>query len=141
MHKRIIPPILILLLSIIAACDKKNDPPTLSDVSAPDSLAKGSTDSAYIFITAIDPDGANDIDSVYFIVTRPDSTSNGYHFPLNDDGQLGDSTANDNRYSTGILAPASSAQTGDYIFTFYARDNHGHKSNNPSVTITAYQRE
>lgn len=141
MQKKIIPPILLLLIALIFACDKKNDPPTLSDISAPDSLAKGSTDSAYIFITAIDPDGADDIDSVYFIVTRPDSTSNGLHFALNDDGQLGDSTANDNRYSTGILAPSTSAQTGDYKFTFYARDKHGNKSNNPAVTVTAYQRE
>jgi hypothetical protein len=141
MQKKIIPPILILLISLIVACDKKNDPPTLSDVSAPDSMAQGSTDTAYISITAIDPDGADDIDSVFFIVTRPDTTSSGIHIPLNDDGQLGDSTANDNRFSTGILAPSSSVRSGDYIFTFYARDKHGNKSNNPQVTITAYQRE
>jgi hypothetical protein len=141
MKKRIIPPIVFIILSFVVACDKHNDPPTLSDISAPDSLAKGSTDSAYISITAIDPDGADDIDLVYFIVTKPDSSSSGYHFAMNDDGLLGDSTANDNRYSTGILAPSGSAQTGDYIFKFYARDKHGNKSNNPQVTITAYQRE
>ena len=140
MQKRIIPPILFLLLSFIIACDKHNGPPTLSDPSAPDSLAKGSTDTAFVFVTAVDPDGADDIDSVYFITTRPDGSSNGFHFAMNDGGMLGDSVAGDNRFTTGILAPSDSAQTGDYTFTFYAFDKHGNKSNSPTVTVTAYPR-
>jgi hypothetical protein len=136
-YKSVGPIVFILLISYFA-CDKHNDPPTLSDISAPDSLMRGDTTAYLISVMAIDPDGAGDIDSVYFISTKPDSTSNGNHFALNDDGQIGDATAGDNLYSTYIQAPIPTAQLGNYIFTFYARDKHGNNSNNPTVTVTVY---
>ena len=135
--KILIIPIIIFLLFLVA-CDKHNNPPTLSEISVPDSLAKGDTLLYLVSALAIDPDGAGDIDSVYFIVTRPDSTSNGIHFAMNDRGELGDSVPGNNRYSTGIQAPAPQSQSGNYTFTFYARDKHGNNSNNPSAIITAY---
>jgi hypothetical protein len=138
MKKLIFLPIVFILLISYFACDKHNDPPTLSDISAPDSLMQGDTLLYSISILATDPDGRDDIDSVYFVVTRPDSTSNEIHFAMHDDGQNGDTTADDGRYTLGIQAPGLQNQSGDYIFTFYARDKHGNKSNNPSVIITAY---
>lgn len=112
--------------------------PTLSNAIGPDSLQRGSLDPAFIFIDAYDPDGLGDIDSVYFIVTRPNGSSNGIHFPMYDDGTSGDSVAGDGTYSTGIQAPDSSSQLGDYIFRFYSFDLEGNNSNNPEIIITAY---
>lgn len=140
MLKKIIPPILLLLLSLIAACDKKNDPPTLSDPYAPDSLIRGSTDTAFVRVTAIDPDGVDDIDSVYFISTRPDGSSNGFHFAMNDEGLLGDSVAGDNRYTTGILPPSIAAHVGNYIFTIYSYDKHGNNSNHFALVVNVHDR-
>ncbi len=140
MKLKILLPIVFIISVLFSVCDKPNYAPVLSDINAPDSLVRGDTLLYLIAITAIDPDGAGDIDSVYFIVTRPDSTSNNIHFPMNDQGQNGDSTAGDNRYSSGIQAPGPQSQLGNYTFTFYARDKHGNKSNNPAVIITAYQR-
>jgi hypothetical protein len=112
--------------------------PTLSNIVAPDSLQKGSPDTSYIYIDAYDPDGLSDIDSVYFVVTRPDGTSNGTHFYMRDDGVAGDVTAGDGTYTLGILAPDPANQSGDYIFRFYAMDMDGNYSNIPQTIITAY---
>jgi hypothetical protein len=112
--------------------------PVLFDPAAPDSMQKGSIDTSYIFISAFDPDGLEDIDSVYIIVTRPDSTSNGLHFHMYDDGLYGDSTAADGRYTLGIIAPQPENLSGYYTFAFHAYDTQNTSSNNPSVIITAY---
>jgi len=130
--------IFILIASIFWSCSGQNHPPMLAGASAPDSLAKGDTLSYYIFISAFDPEGPDDIDSVYFVVTRPDGTPNPTHFGMHDDGMGGDSVAGDNRYTQGIQAPAPQNQSGDYIFTFNAFDKDNNKSNNPHVIITAF---
>jgi hypothetical protein len=116
------------------ACDKPNFEPVLSDISAPDSLAKGDTLAYLVSIRAFDPNGNDDVDSVYFEVTRPDGSLNPNRFVLHDDGLAGDAARGDYIYSTGIQAPSPSNQTGDYTFTFHAVDKHGKRSsNNPSV--------
>jgi len=112
--------------------------PTLSNVVAPDSLERGSPDTSYIYVDAYDPDGLSDIDSLYFVVTRPDNTSNGIHQYMHDDGEFGDLVAGDGTYTLGITAPTPENQTGDYIFTFFAFDLEGNYSNSPEVIITAY---
>ncbi len=114
------------------------DKPVLFNPVGPDSLEKGSLDIYYIFINAYDPDGLADIDSVYFIVTRPDGSSNGTHRYLHDDGQFGDINQGDSIFTLGIQAPAPQNQSGDYLFTFYALDIQGNWSNNPEIVITAY---
>jgi hypothetical protein len=105
--------------------------PVLCDPIGPDSLRRGSLDTSYIYIATHDPNGPADLDTVFFVVTRPDSTSNGFHFNMHDDGQNGDSQAGDGWYTLGILAPAQNNQPGDYKFTFYAVDNENNHSNNP----------
>jgi hypothetical protein len=133
---------IILSSLVVIACEKKvvevRYAPVLYNLAAPDSIPKGSPSIYYLFISAFDPDGLDDIETVYFISTRPDSTSSGSQYPLRDDGQFGDSTANDGRFSLGIQAPADTAQSGDYIFTFYAKDRQGNNSNNPAAVVTAY---
>jgi hypothetical protein len=112
--------------------------PLLFDPTGPDSLEKGSTDTSYIFINAYDQDGLDDIDSVYFQVTRPDQTVNPLHFHLHDDGEFGDATQGDGIYTLGIQAPTPASQSGDYTFIFYAFDVLGNPSNNPQLILTAY---
>lgn len=114
------------------------DKPVLFNPVGPDSLEKGSLDIYYIYINAYDPDGLADVDSVYFIATRPDSSSNGNHLYLHDDGEFGDIEEGDSIFTLGIQAPAPQNQSGDYIFTFYALDTQGNLSNNPEIVVTAY---
>ncbi len=114
------------------------DGPILFDVAAPDSIQRGSQTPAYITVRAYDPDGRSDIDSVFFISLRPDSTSSGSHFYMFDDGQTyEDQAANDGQYTIGIVTDVSN-QLGDYTFTFFALDSSGNQSNNPFVIVTVY---
>ena len=142
MQKRLILPFLLIIIIIALSCTKKvvevRYAPVLYDLVAPDSIQRGSTDIYYIFVTVYDPDGLSNVDSVYFIATRPDSTSNGLHLGLRDDAQFGDSVANDGRFTLGIRAGDSNSQLGNYKFTFYARDKQGDISNTPQAIVTEY---
>ncbi|MEE9555510.1 MAG: hypothetical protein V3W18_14585 [candidate division Zixibacteria bacterium] len=112
--------------------------PVLFDPVAPDSIQRGSPTPSYITVGAYDPDGLSDIDSVYIITIRPDSTSSGGHFYMADDGvTYEDEVANDGIYTIGIVTDVAN-QLGDYTFTFYAIDSNENQSNNPFVIITVY---
>lgn len=145
MLKAIILTSVILAILFLGSCEREKRivevqyAPVLYDVVAPDSLQKGSIEISYIFARAFDPDGLDNIDSVYFIATRPDGSSNGIHRYMYDDGSTyEDSAAADGRYTIGIQAPDTTSQSGDFIFTFYALDMQGNPSNNPEIVITAY---
>jgi len=135
-------PLIFLSFLIAVSCEKKvievRYAPVLFDIVAPDSLLKGSPDSSYIAVSAFDPDGADDIDSVYFVVTRPDSTVNPFHFHMQDTGEGGDSTAGDGSYALIIPAPTPTSLSGEFTFAFYAYDSQRNRSNIPSKVITAY---
>lgn len=84
-----------------------------------------------ISIAAADSNGLNDIQSVFYKVYRPDSTTNGLETQLFDDGDTqthGDITAGDGIYSRLIQADSTSIP-GTYRFEFNARDR-GHKLSN-----------
>jgi hypothetical protein len=132
--------VFLLLASIMIQCSNpaKNDGPQVSDVVAPDSIQKGTQDSSFASVKVQDPQGFDDIDAVYYVVTKPDGTSNGIKFPLYDDGQAYDSTAGDGIFSTAIAAPLSTSQTGNFIFSFAAMDSKGATSNTINKTIKAY---
>ena len=113
--------------------------PVLYNLVAPDSLLKGSSEISYIFVNAFDPDGIEDIDSVYFVSTRPDGSSNGIRLYMFDDGQTyEDSIALNGCYTIGIQAPDTSSQSGDYTFRFYAFDRQNNYSNTIEKTVSAY---
>lgn len=82
-------------------------------------------DTSLIHIAAevSDPNGLSDIESVYFIVTRPDGTSNGLKNFLYDNGNSnnGDAVAGDGIYSL-IISVYSTNQKGTYRFDFQAKD-------------------
>lgn len=138
--------ILVSLVLLIACGEDKTNTivevrygPILYNLAAPDSLLKGSPEISYIFVDAFDPDGLDDIDSVYFVSTRPDGSSNGIRQYMFDDGQTyDDSVALDGRYTIGIQSPGPSNQSGDYIFRFYAFDSQRNPSNTLEKIVTAY---
>jgi hypothetical protein len=101
--------------------------PVLSDLSLPDTVSIGQT---FPFsVMAVDSNGYDDIELVYYELYRPDGTqvtnSQGiYQFPLFDDGQTssnGDLVANDSVY-TVILAFPPGQQLGTWRFEFSAID-------------------
>lgn len=115
------------------------DGPVLCNPLAPDSLQRGSEGTSQVTVIAYDPDGLADIDSVYFISTRPDGSSNGAHLYMFDDGSTyDDAVAGDGQYTITIQHPDSSSQLGDYVFTFYALDIQENQSNNPEHILTVY---
>ncbi len=115
--------------------------PFIYDLVAPDSLRKGSTVAAFLSVRLWDPQGNDNVDSVYFYVYRPDGTTSGNNFYMFDDGEVfvsGDSTANDSIYSRGILPPDTSNQSGMYTFYFTAIDAQGNQANILTRQILAY---
>ena len=117
------------------------DNPYLYDLVAPDSLEKGSPFPAYLFVKVWDPQGPANIDSVYFTVMRPDSSSSGAIIEMFDDGDLenhGDSTYGDNIYSRGIQPPGGQSYLGYYTFYFIAVDFEGNQADTVSKQILVY---
>jgi len=112
--------------------------PYVYNLIAPDSLQKGSPDTAYLFLSVWDPQGHSNIDQVYFTVTKPDSSSSGIGYLMFDRGDNGDSVAGDGIYTLGILAPSPENQSGDYIFRFTAVDDDSNFANIIDKVITAY---
>ncbi len=124
---------------------KKNlGPPQITWHSVPDSLrlpvSADSLTTALLRVEVSDPDGLSDISSVYFYSRKPDGqlANGGNAFPLNDEGKLGDETANDGIFSTGIKL-SSGNQVGTYIFTFYAKDKSGNLSEAVKDSIEVYK--
>lgn len=111
--------------------------PVISDLIAPDTLVVQSPKSVFLVtLNVSDPNGYLDVESVYFVSTRPDGTSSGNKIFLFDDGNLnehGDSTAFDGKYSR-LLEITPSDKKGLYRFDFQARDR-GFKVSN---TISHY---
>ncbi len=95
-------------------------PPVISNLIMPDTVILQSAPALFsIFITASDPDGPDDIRTVYF-----PSAGSGNPIELFDDGDLanhGDSTANDRIYSRALQLPPTTP-TGIYRFHFRAVD-------------------
>jgi hypothetical protein len=109
-----------------------NFPPVIANtVIEPDTVVVD-TMTVVIFtsVEASDPNGKADIEEVYFIVYRPDSTTSGNKTFLFDDGNLenGDAIAGDGIYSRLIEVNETNAK-GTYRFEFQAEDRLGELSN------------
>jgi len=82
-----------------------------------------------LYLTAKDPQGLADVDSVYFLLEKPDGSfgGGGAKFDLQDNGDdfYGDLVSGDGIYSK-IISIAASNDPGLYIFHFYMRDKVGH---------------
>ena len=112
----------------------ENEAPLLSNPTAPDTLQRETGVPIQVHLTVTDPQGAVDLDSVYFKFQKPDGTfggesekEGGFHFLLFDDGNpdIGDAEAGDGLFSYRFTILAD-ALLGTYTFLFLARDEVGH---------------
>ena len=147
MKKTIIQPLLAISVLAFFSCTKEKKvieihyAPVLYNLDAPDSVERGSDLVYYMFVSVADPDGLGNIDSVFYKVTRPDGSNNPRAYLLRDDGQMGDSVANDGRFTNGIYTFGdTSSQLGDYIFDFQATDNQGDESNHLPQNVHMFLR-
>jgi hypothetical protein len=111
---------------------QNNIAPVLSDeIVEPDTAVVTSTTVILTSIKASDQNGLSDIEKVFFIVYRPDGTTNNNQNVMFDDGKLtdhGDQTAGDGIYSLLIQITSSNAK-GTYRLEFRAQDRGGKLSN------------
>jgi hypothetical protein len=110
-----------------------------NDVIEPDTLVVTDIVAIQISIKAEDQNGLNDIETVYFVVYRPDGTSNNIKLDLFDSGNItlhGDLIQGDGVYSLKIQVDQNNMK-GTYRFEFQARDRGKKLSNiiNHSVLI------
>ena len=109
-----------------------NLPPEIANtVVDPDTVVVTAPTAIFTSVQASDPNGQNDILKVYFIVFRPDGSTNGSELELFDDGKeevSGDSFPGDGVYSRIIQINETNAK-GTYRFEFSARDRRGILSN------------
>lgn len=97
----------------------------------PDTLVVTTTTTIQTRLKVEDQNGLNDIKEVYFIVYRPDGTTNNIKTSLYDDGNLndnGDLVAGDGIYSRKIQVNETNTK-GTYRFEFRANDRGGLQSN------------
>lgn len=109
-----------------------NIAPLISDAFIdPDTMVVTTTVTIQTRLKALDENGLNDIKEVYFIVFRPDGSTNNLKTQLFDDGKVsenGDLIAGDGIYSRKIQVNEANAK-GTYRFEFRASDRGGLLSN------------
>ena len=109
-----------------------NIAPVISDdIVDPDTAIVAGTTVILTSIKALDQNGLSDIDKVYFVVYKPDGTTNNSQNLMFDDGNLtdhGDQTAGDGIYSL-LIQITSANQKGTYRLEFQAKDRGGKLSN------------
>jgi hypothetical protein len=99
-----------------------NQPPVLSELTAPDTVSRRNSSPILLSVRASDPQGPADIRRVVFNTIKPDGTpAAGNPFSMFDDGTNGDVTAGDGVYSLGITISNTNA-LGNYRFDFFASD-------------------
>jgi len=108
--------------------------PRLGQMTAPDTMVRGSGDTFVLEVVVSDPQGLGDIREVRFRVIKPDG-SQGFSDDLHDDETHEDRDAGDGVFSQGISAPDPENLEGDYIFIFWAEDRVGNISPEDSVIV------
>jgi hypothetical protein len=111
---------------------QNNIAPVISDdIVDPDTAIVTTTTVILTSIKVFDQNGLSDIDKSYFIVYRPDGTTNNNQNLLFDDGNIaehGDQIASDGVYSL-LIQITSSNQKGTYRLEFQAKDRGAKLSN------------
>lgn len=111
---------------------QSNVAPVISNALVdPDSVVVTDTIPILTSLVVQDDNGLNDIKEVYFIVYRPDGSTNNNKVFLYDDGNLtryGDQTAGDGIFSR-IISINQTNEKGTYRFEFRAVDRGGLQSN------------
>ncbi|MBL7074045.1 hypothetical protein ISS37_02240 [candidate division KSB1 bacterium] len=112
----------------------ENLSPRLGQITAPDTMVRGSGDTFVLEVVVSDPQGLGDIREVRFRVIKPDG-SQGFSDDLHDDETHEDRDAGDGVFSQGISAPDPENLEGDYTFIFWAEDRVGNISPEDSVIV------
>jgi hypothetical protein len=115
----------------------KNEPPVLFEPDTPDTLQRLTGARIQLYISASDPQGYGDIDSVYFKFRKPDGSfggasekEGGFHFVLVDNGiwrHHGDEKEGDGRFAFNFSI-VENALLGTYTVIFFSRDKVGNLS-------------
>jgi hypothetical protein len=121
----------------------ENLPPRLIAIESPDTLQRQIALPVLVRLNVSDPQGREDIDSVYFKFLKPDGTfgasaaseeggdfkEGGFHFLLFDDGNpdIGDLQRDDGQYAYSFPSRGD-ALLGTYTFFFFSRDRAGNLS-------------
>jgi len=117
---------------------QSNIAPVISDIIVdPDTITVTDTVAILTSVKAIDKNGQDDIEKVYFIVYKPDGTTNNFQIEMFDDGNVltnGDQTAGDGIYSRIIQVDQNNAK-GTYTFKFRAKDRGAKFSNEISKEV------
>ena len=111
---------------------QSNVAPVISNaLMDPDTLVVTDTTAIQTSVQVADDNGLNDIESVYFVVYKPDGTTNNFQTTMFDNGNInehGDETAADGIFSRIIQVDQSNAK-GMYRFEFSSKDRGGFLSN------------
>jgi hypothetical protein len=117
---------------------KSNVAPVISDDTInPDTLVVADTVVIYTGLKASDENGLDDIQKVYFVVYKPDGTTNNSQLELFDDGDFnnrGDLVAGDGIYSK-LISVNQNNDKGAYRFEFRAKDRSNKLSNTINHTV------
>lgn len=117
---------------------QNNVAPVISDeVVNPDTVITTGSVSILTSVKAVDQNGQSDIKEIYFVVFKPDNTTNNTRIDMYDDGNVlinGDQTAGDGIYSRIIQVDQNNTK-GKYTFKFRALDRGGKLSNEISKEI------
>jgi hypothetical protein len=123
--------------------EANNFPPEISVPIVPAKIPLGSL--FKLTVKVVDPNGPDDIKEVYFELFDPqgkivysDSANEVSKFPMNDNGQSGDSLPKDGIYSTNFSFPVD-AQLGEWNFIITALDESGEVSNSIEKSIEVSQ--
>ena len=117
-----------------------NNPPEISEVSAPATISRSQGGSHMITAKVSDPQGLPDIQKVFFNSFKPPdgSPASGNPFLMYDTGNNGDLQANDGIYSFQFSISPSN-DIGEYRFEIQAQDNSVAMSNKVVHIITVTQ--
>jgi len=116
--------------------DRANDPPVIVQITAPDTVSRSPANAFPIYAEVYDPQSVHDIQIVYFIVTKPDGSSNNISLQMFDDGVTADDvTSNDGIYTLTVEIGTHN-DLGTYRFDFTAKDLSGVTSETVSHFIT-----
>jgi hypothetical protein len=111
---------------------QNNLPPVIANtIVDPDTVVVNTPTVILTSVEASDSNGQNDILKVYFVVYKPDGSTNGTELELFDDGneiEHGDLVAGDGIYSLLIQVDETNDK-GTYRFVFQAKDRGGKFSN------------
>lgn len=110
----------VVIMSYMDSLDViANEPPVIIEITMPDTIVRPvtGTKDLLIYLEVDDPNGVYDVINAYFQVLSNSTGQWSSDYSLNDTGELGDVTAGDGIFSTGLqISSANSAATNYFRF-------------------------